>query len=187
MVLSDFPWAPAPVLDDLITKILVFVSPFSVSHSAPAVFREYETAIDGNGGKGPQQGAYIASEEDEGFHLGTAVSIRINLLYIHCTPSNTSGNLPTKPFSAAKMSTSYKFQGWLGLDPSSVEGNMKWQNYEPKTWEESDVDIKVTHCGICGSDLHTLRSGWAQHYTHAVLGTFLSLRDRVPLADSQQA
>ena len=59
------------------------------------------------------------------------------------------------------MSTSYKFQGWLGLDPSSVEGNMKWQNYEPKTWEETDVDIKVTHCGICGSDLHTLRSGWA--------------------------
>ncbi|CAD6568044.1 MAG: hypothetical protein ASARMPREDX12_001050 [Alectoria sarmentosa] len=59
------------------------------------------------------------------------------------------------------MSTSYSFQGWLGLDPSSVEGNMKWQGYEPKTWEETDVDIKVTHCGICGSDLHTLRSGWA--------------------------
>lgn len=59
------------------------------------------------------------------------------------------------------MSTSYSFQGWLGLDPSSVKGNMKWQGYEPKTWEETDVDIKVTHCGICGSDLHTLRSGWA--------------------------
>ena len=59
------------------------------------------------------------------------------------------------------MSTPYKFQGWLGLDPSSVEGKMQWKEYEPKTWEETDVDIKVTHCGICGSDLHTLRSGWA--------------------------
>lgn len=74
------------------------------------------------------------------------------------------------------MSTSYKFQGWLGLDPSSVKGNMKWQGYEPKTWEETDVDIKVTHCGICGSDLHTLRSGWAPTIYpccvgHEVVGT----------------
>jgi len=48
----------------------------------------------------------------------------------------------------------------MGLDPKSVEGNLKFQQYEPKTWEETDVDIKITHCGICGSDLHTLRSGW---------------------------
>ena len=48
----------------------------------------------------------------------------------------------------------------MGLDPSAVEGNMKWQSFEPKKWEETDVDIKLTHCGICGSDLHTLRSGW---------------------------
>ncbi|KAI2854450.1 hypothetical protein CBS147343_10663 [Aspergillus niger] len=53
----------------------------------------------------------------------------------------------------------YKFEGWMGLDKNSV-GNMVWQEFEPKPWEESDVDIKVTHCGICGSDLHTLRSGW---------------------------
>lgn len=58
------------------------------------------------------------------------------------------------------MSTDYKFQGWMGLDPSAADGNMKWQAYEPKTWQETDVDIKITHCGICGSDLHTLRSGW---------------------------
>jgi alcohol dehydrogenase (NADP+) len=37
---------------------------------------------------------------------------------------------------------------------------MKWQTYEPKPFEETDIDIKITHCGICGSDLHTLRSGW---------------------------
>lgn len=48
----------------------------------------------------------------------------------------------------------------MGLDPSSSEGNMKWQEFTPKEWEETDVDIKISHCGICGSDLHTLRSGW---------------------------
>ena len=54
----------------------------------------------------------------------------------------------------------YKFQGWLGYDPKSVEGNMKWDTFEPKKWTENDVDIKITHCGICGSDIHTLSSGW---------------------------
>ena len=58
--------------------------------------------------------------------------------------------------------TGYKFQGWLALDQESVNGKMGWQTFEPKTWEETDVDIKVTHCGICGSDIHTLRSGWVR-------------------------
>lgn len=53
----------------------------------------------------------------------------------------------------------YAFQGWMGLDKDSI-GKLEWQSYEPKPWEETDVDIKVSHCGICGSDLHTLRSGW---------------------------
>ncbi|KAJ5289308.1 uncharacterized protein N7443_009561 [Penicillium atrosanguineum] len=55
---------------------------------------------------------------------------------------------------------SYKFEGWMGLSPEAAQGKMVWQEFEPKPWEETDVDIKVTHCGICGSDMHTLRSGW---------------------------
>ena len=58
--------------------------------------------------------------------------------------------------------TSYKFEGWLGKDKSADKGNMVWEEFEPKPWEETDVDIEVTHCGICGSDLHTLRSGWGE-------------------------
>ncbi|KAF2744510.1 putative zinc-binding alcohol dehydrogenase [Sporormia fimetaria CBS 119925] len=57
-------------------------------------------------------------------------------------------------------SQDYKFEGWLGNDPSSADGKMVWGEFEPKPWEETDVDIKISHCGICGSDLHTLRSGW---------------------------
>ncbi|KAF1986213.1 GroES-like protein [Aulographum hederae CBS 113979] len=74
------------------------------------------------------------------------------------------------------MSTPYKFQGWLGMDKDSVNGKMVWGDYEPKTWTESDVDIKITHCGQCGSDIHTLRAGWG--YTifpccvgHEIVGT----------------
>ncbi|KAJ9144163.1 Zinc-binding dehydrogenase [Pleurostoma richardsiae] len=54
----------------------------------------------------------------------------------------------------------YKFEGWLGRDKSSAEGNMVWSEFEPKPWEETDVDIKITHSGVCGSDIHVLRSGW---------------------------
>ncbi|KAJ5358362.1 NADP-dependent alcohol dehydrogenase 7 [Penicillium cataractarum] len=57
-------------------------------------------------------------------------------------------------------STDYKFEGWMGLDPESAKGKMVWQEFEPKPWEETDIDMRVTHCGICGSDMHTLRSGW---------------------------
>lgn len=58
------------------------------------------------------------------------------------------------------MSTEYKFEGWMGDDASSSEGKMVWRDFEPKPWEETDVDIRVTHCGVCGSDVHVLRSGW---------------------------
>lgn len=60
------------------------------------------------------------------------------------------------------MATDYKFEGWLGHDSSAVEGNMTWGPFEPKKWQEDDVDIQITHCGICGSDLHVLKSGWGE-------------------------
>ncbi|KAI5365251.1 Putative alcohol dehydrogenase, zinc-type, GroES-like superfamily, NAD(P)-binding domain superfamily [Septoria linicola] len=68
------------------------------------------------------------------------------------------------------MASETKFEGWVGLDADSVNGNMKWQTYEAKTWEESDVDIEISHCGVCGSDLHTLRSGWGETPYPAVVG-----------------
>ena len=58
-----------------------------------------------------------------------------------------------------------QFKGWMGLDEKSVDGALKLQSFQPKKWEETDVDIKITHCGLCGSDLHVLRSGWVAHQT----------------------
>ncbi|MCJ1426210.1 hypothetical protein MMC29_004113 [Sticta canariensis] len=82
------------------------------------------------------------------------------------------------------MSNDYIFQGWMGLDPSAAEGNMKFQSFDPKTWEETDVDIKVTHCGVCGSDLHTLRSGWGPTLYpccvgHEIVGTAVKVGGKV--------
>ncbi|KAH6950947.1 zinc-binding dehydrogenase [Fusarium avenaceum] len=54
----------------------------------------------------------------------------------------------------------YKFEGWLGKSPESIHSKIEWGAFTPKKWTEDNIDIKVTHCDICGSNLHTLKSGW---------------------------
>jgi len=68
------------------------------------------------------------------------------------------------------MTTDYNFEGWLGKDESSAEGKMQWGEFEPKKWDEDDVDIKISHCGVCGSDIHTLKSGWGPTPYPCVVG-----------------
>ncbi|KAI8822173.1 chaperonin 10-like protein [Fimicolochytrium jonesii] len=69
----------------------------------------------------------------------------------------------------ASTTTDYKFMGWVAKDKESF-GNLVWEEYEPKPFTDDDVDIKITHCGICGSDLHTIRSGWGPTLYPAVVG-----------------
>ncbi|KAJ4129589.1 hypothetical protein NW754_003871 [Fusarium falciforme] len=64
----------------------------------------------------------------------------------------------------------YNFEGWMGLDASAADGKMVWKRFETKPWEETDIDIKVTHSGICGSDLHALRSSWGPANYPLVVG-----------------
>ncbi|KAK9357494.1 chaperonin 10-like protein [Lipomyces starkeyi] len=68
------------------------------------------------------------------------------------------------------MASESKFVGWLAYDESSAAGNMKWGVFESKPFTEDDVDIEITHCGICGSDIHTLRSGWGPTMYPCVVG-----------------
>ncbi|KAF5135222.1 NADP-dependent alcohol dehydrogenase 6 [Metarhizium anisopliae] len=68
------------------------------------------------------------------------------------------------------MATDTAFEGWVGEDASSAKGKMVWKQYTPKLWEETDVEIKITHSGVCGSDLHTLRSGWREAPYPIVVG-----------------
>jgi len=53
-----------------------------------------------------------------------------------------------------------KFQGWVAHDKDAANGNMKWGPFTAKPFEDSDVDIEITHCGVCGTDVHVLRSDW---------------------------
>lgn len=68
------------------------------------------------------------------------------------------------------MSQDHKFTGWVGADANSINGNLEWKSFEPKPWEERDVDIEISHCGVCASDLHTLRSGWGPSLYPIVVG-----------------
>ncbi|KAF8676893.1 GroES-like protein [Rhizoctonia solani] len=47
----------------------------------------------------------------------------------------------------------------------AIHDKKKWSDLkpveiQPKKWEETDIDIAITHCGVCGSDIHTLTNGW---------------------------
>lgn len=71
----------------------------------------------------------------------------------------------------------------MGLDKKAV-GNMQWKEYEPKPFNDVDIDIKVSHSGICASDLHTLRSGWFPTpypcvVGHEIVGTAVRVGSKV--------
>ncbi|KAJ3132827.1 hypothetical protein HK100_004965, partial [Physocladia obscura] len=48
--------------------------------------------------------------------------------------------------------------------------NVKPYSYEPKKFEEYDIEIKITHCGVCGSDIHTATGGWGDITYPQVVG-----------------
>ncbi|KAG8738100.1 NADP-dependent alcohol dehydrogenase [Ceratobasidium sp. 423] len=46
-----------------------------------------------------------------------------------------------------------------------IHDTKKWSDFQvidikPKQWDEEDVDISISYCGICGSDIHTITGGW---------------------------
>lgn len=45
----------------------------------------------------------------------------------------------------------------------AVHSRERWSDfklleYKPRAFTEYDVDVKISHCGVCGSDVHTLRN-----------------------------
>ena len=59
------------------------------------------------------------------------------------------------------------FEGWIS---TSVNQDMVWAYFTPKPWEETDIDIRVTHCGVCGSDVHVLHNGWGSTDYPVIVG-----------------
>jgi len=49
------------------------------------------------------------------------------------------------------------FNGHAALAPGAITS--PWA-YHPVKLEKDFVQIKISHCGICGSDLHTITGGW---------------------------
>ena len=55
------------------------------------------------------------------------------------------------------------------LDPKKWN-DLKVTGFEPKTFEADDVEIAITHCGVCGSDVHTLTQGWGESKLPLIVG-----------------
>lgn len=61
----------------------------------------------------------------------------------------------------------HKFTGWGAFGTDSVEGKLQQFSYEPKKWDEEDVDSKSTALVL-----------WKGRYAHALTPTLLLPRSR---------
>ena len=43
------------------------------------------------------------------------------------------------------MITDRKFEGWGAFDKDSIKGQLKWFEYEPKQFQEDDIESESTH------------------------------------------
>ena len=48
--------------------------------------------------------------------------------------------------------------------------DLKVTTFKPKTFQPDDVEIAITHCGVCGSDVHTLKQGWGESQLPLIVG-----------------
>ncbi|CAO3619772.1 unnamed protein product [Cunninghamella blakesleeana] len=59
------------------------------------------------------------------------------------------------------------FHGWV----TSGRGEpLEWKEMPLKQWEDEDIEMNISHCGICGSDIHTMDSGWGPTKYPCVVG-----------------
>ncbi|ORZ26069.1 chaperonin 10-like protein [Absidia repens] len=57
------------------------------------------------------------------------------------------------------MGSSDTFHGWVC---SGKDKPLEWKEMPLKHFDADTVEIDVSHCGICGSDVHTLDSDWGE-------------------------
>lgn len=73
-------------------------------------------------------------------HESFSVSVYVSE-FIATTTTLPTYQLPTltsKTMSA--ITASSKFGGWAGIDEKAAQGGMKYVEFEPKPWDEDDVD-----------------------------------------------
>jgi len=55
------------------------------------------------------------------------------------------------------------------------EDPAKWSDFTvipftPKSFSATDVELRITHCGVCGSDIHTITAGWGAFERPLIVG-----------------
>ncbi|TYZ69158.1 hypothetical protein PybrP1_004267, partial [[Pythium] brassicae (nom. inval.)] len=82
----------------------------------------------------------------------------------HATTSTAmaSTSAPTSTSTAPRTINAYASFG--------KDTDVKPWQYESRVLGADDVEIKISHCGICGSDIHTLDSGWGPATYPCVVG-----------------
>src|SRR2546430_16987567 len=82
-----------------------------------------------------------------------------------------------------KMGYPETFEGYA-VHSTKNWSDFKRISYEPKRFEDFDIDIEITHCGVCASDLHTINAGWGDPALtvvagHEIVGKVLKVGSKV--------
>ncbi|ODQ78821.1 hypothetical protein BABINDRAFT_162502 [Babjeviella inositovora NRRL Y-12698] len=62
-----------------------------------------------------------------------------------------------------------EFQGFAVEDVAQWD-HPKLTSYPPKAFQDNDIDIEIECCGVCGSDVHTVRGSWRPLASRVVVG-----------------
>ncbi|KAJ3200616.1 hypothetical protein HDU83_007518 [Entophlyctis luteolus] len=76
------------------------------------------------------------------------------------------------------------YHGLAAFGPGKDALNVKPHSYPAKKFEDYDVEIQITHCGVCGSDIHTATGGWGditypQVVGHEIVGHVVRIGSKV--------
>jgi alcohol dehydrogenase (NADP+) len=79
------------------------------------------------------------------------------------------------------MTSEPQFKGFIARS-AVPPGHLEWAPLPVKPFATTDIDIEISHCGICGSDIHTLTGGWKNtHYPvcvgHEIVGRAVRVGD----------
>lgn len=53
------------------------------------------------------------------------------------------------------------FEGFT-VDSPKTWNKFKRTELKPKPFAETDIDVEIECCGVCGSDVHTITGGWGE-------------------------
>ncbi|RDL37434.1 putative cinnamyl alcohol dehydrogenase [Venustampulla echinocandica] len=77
------------------------------------------------------------------------------------------------------------------VDSSETWTTFHKREFQPKPFEDYDVDVEIQACGICGSDIHTITGGWGPKnfplcVGHEVVGKAIRVGPKVTLIKQGQ-